>query len=72
MSDNLARDYAQGIARGFRDADAGAPFGYRDESDTAADTLGDVLDTAGIPDAERDEYDADNLPDGWRAASAMD
>lgn len=72
MSDNLARDYAKSIARGFYDADAGAPFGYRDDADTAADTLGDVLEAAGIPDAERDDYDAENLPDGWRVASALD
>lgn len=72
MSDNLATDYAKRIARGFCDADDAAPFGYRDESDAEADTLTDVLDSADIPEDERDEYDADNLPDGWRVASAMD
>jgi hypothetical protein len=72
MSDNQATVYAKQIARSFWDADKGAPFGYRDESDTEADTLTEVLDTADIPEDERDEYDTDNLPDGWRIASGMD
>lgn len=71
-SDNLAADYAKRIARGFYDADSDAPFGYRDDSDTEFDTLADVLDDAEIEGDDRDDYDADNLPDGYRVASGMD
>lgn len=68
---DLATEYAQRIAKAFY-ADSSAPFGYRDEADAEADTLDEVLDAAEVPADEREDYDAFNLPDEWRVASAMD
>lgn len=72
MTDNLATDYAKRIARGFYDAEEGAPFGYRHDDDRTADTLAEVLEAEEVPEDERDEYTADNLPDGWNVASPLD
>jgi hypothetical protein len=72
MTENLALDYARRIARGFYDADDSAPFGYRHEDGEEADTLKDVLKAAGVKKKDRDDYDADNLPEGWEIRSAYD
>lgn len=79
-TENLAADYAERISRGFYDADPDAPFGYRDDSDTEYEALSDVLDHYAEENDltldERaeldDEYDAENLPDGYRVVSAHD
>jgi len=71
-TDNLAEDYAKQIARRFYDADPSAPFGYISDDGEEARTLSDVLTAAGIKKKHREDYDTDNLPEGWNVVSAMD
>lgn len=73
-TENTATAYADRLAAQIEAAAASdAPFGYVNDWDhNTADSLAEVLDNESIPEDEREDYDADDLPGHWRKADGYD